>query len=70
MDTKVQLVDGVLRPVPYVESISLRDYFAGQALAGMHGGGWRPDCDESRATLARDAYKAADAMLKERERKP
>lgn len=51
-----------------VAGMSLRDYFAAKAMAGMTGGGWRPESDEARATLARDAYKVADAMLAQRER--
>lgn len=45
---------------------SLRDQFASQALAGLLASGW---CEEERivadnwSTIARDAYKAADAML-------
>lgn len=43
--------------------ISLRDHFAGQALAGLVGRvGWSPEDN------ARHAYAAADAMLVERKR--
>lgn len=43
--------------------MTLRDYFAGRALAGMIAGGV---CDEPENT-ARVAYQLADAMLKARE---
>jgi len=45
------------------DEIALRDWFAGQALAGMipdHG-------DVDRESMARHAYLYADAMLKARE---
>lgn len=43
----------------------LRDWFAGQALAGMVSGGWVPgDEDKCAARL----YSIADAMLREREK--
>lgn len=41
--------------------MSLRDYFAGQALVGLYASGPH-DCDQN--GLAHDAYLAADAMLK------
>jgi hypothetical protein len=47
--------------------MSLRDWFAGQALAGLcngaRGTGWR------KAELAKDAFAFADAMLAAREAK-
>lgn len=48
--------------------MSLRDYFAGQALAGMLAS---PQVFENMTdeTLAAITYSAADAMLKERERR-
>lgn len=45
--------------------MSLRDWFAGQALAGMNA----HDADVSFRMRAEDAYKYADAMLAEREAK-
>jgi hypothetical protein len=45
----------------YHHGMKLRDYFAGQALAGMISNGGRP------SDLAKDAYSVADKMLKERE---
>ncbi len=48
---------------PPIDNITLRDYFAAQAVIGL--------LDESHPNvyqLARDAYKIADAMLEERER--
>ena len=54
-------------PRPNHEGMTLRDYFAGQALAGtiagLHG------LTESTVSLASDAYMLADAMLAAREAK-
>lgn len=49
----------------HVEGMSLRDYFAGQAMAAMVGGYWsRPDAAYvSDAVFAAYAYDQADAML-------
>jgi outer membrane biogenesis lipoprotein LolB len=41
---------------------TLRDWFAGQALAGMHMDPWAPN------QMAKQAYVIADAMMKARER--
>lgn len=48
------------------QGMTLRDYFAGQALVGhLAEGGWR--CDDSHfQEVAKGAYRFADAMLKER----
>ena len=48
--------------------MTLRDYFAGQALSGYaDGGGW--NCGGDHYTqVARGAYAIADAMMKEREK--
>lgn len=51
-----------------IAGMSLRDYFAGQALAGIHAsvntaGRWPADALNS---IARGAYAQADAMLAER----
>ncbi len=48
---------------PLKNGMSLRDYFAGQALAGMFGDATRSGEFEA---YARDAYRAADAMIAER----
>ena len=40
--------------------MSLRDYFAGQVLAGVRGGDYPPE------TVAEYCYRMADGMLKER----
>ena len=50
-----------------VESMTLRDWFAGQALAGMLGYEHRSGRFE---TFATDAYIYADAMLAARKVKP
>lgn len=53
-------------PVPGGDGMSLRDYFAGQALVGiasLSGGGFGYPEDDA----ARWAYRYADAMLAERE---
>jgi hypothetical protein len=47
--------------------MELRDYFAAAALQGMMADS---TLDGSAATLAKIAYKFADAMLKERAEKP
>lgn len=46
--------------------MSLRDYFAGQVLAGWHAASQSIPCPE---TTAREAYRAADAMLRARAEK-
>ena len=46
--------------------MTMRDYFAGQALAGMLAG--NPDADCGLVGYAYDAYKAADEMLLARAR--
>jgi hypothetical protein len=47
--------------------MSLRDYFAGQALAAIaglhHGNDWGPDGKDHAPRCARKAYAIADAML-------
>ena len=47
--------------------MSLRDYFAGQAIAGFCA---KEDRDWSSAIRAEAAYKLADAMLAARKEKP
>jgi hypothetical protein len=49
---------------PLARDMSLRDWFAGQALMGLiaHGTRW------TREGMAIDAYEYADAMLKKREK--
>lgn len=42
--------------------MSLRDYFAGQALAGMCVN-WASQAAQYRPTMAKRAYELADAML-------
>jgi hypothetical protein len=49
----------------FTPGMTLRDWFAGQALAGLLASGPH-DCDEH--GLAHDAYLHADAMLIKRER--
>lgn len=53
--------------IPYAQGVfgmSLRDYFAGQALAGQAG---HPDNDGDPEGNAKWAYRLADAMLAARE---
>ena len=58
---------GAAFPVMYVsEGMTLRDYFAGQALAGALAD---PTFNMPPAQLAELAYMEADAMLAARERK-
>ena len=56
----------------YDPGMSLRDYFAGQALAGLcsaqdKNGIWQGD-NEAAAEAAEAAYELADWMMEERER--
>lgn len=53
--------------MPARDGMSLRDYFAGQALAGLCA---NTNYDWSWEESARQSYRAADAMLKAREVKP
>lgn len=49
---------------PRDDSMTLRDYFAGQALASIDASEWSIlDFDQAKAALA---YTVADAMIKER----
>jgi hypothetical protein len=48
---------------PPIQDITLRDYFAAAALTGL-----LASCD--RKTAVEQAYKMADAMIKERKRDP
>ena len=48
---------------PPIDNITLRDYFAAQAIIGL-----LTESHPNVYQLARDAYKIADAMLEERER--
>jgi hypothetical protein len=50
---------------PHHDGLSLRDYFAGQALAGLLSSGIKSQGWEE--TIAFDSYKIADAMLVRRE---
>jgi len=55
-----------------ISNITLRDWFAGQALAGMLASTEHDTCseknnDNERLWLARDAYRQADAMIAQRE---
>jgi hypothetical protein len=56
-----------LNGLKYNDGMSLRDYFAGQALAGI----WAsPHTTGSTDDIAKLAYKSADAMLEARTLKP
>lgn len=44
----------------YAEGMSLRDYFAGQALTGLHADSQNMSSNQQNAAIA---YEAADAML-------
>jgi hypothetical protein len=46
------------------DGMSLRDYFAAKAMQALLAGGAHPNVHH----LAADAYKAADAMLEERDK--
>ena len=49
--------------------MTLRDWFAGQALTGMIQDGYQQCGEDWIGYMAKDAYKIADAMLVERENK-
>ena len=56
---------------PSMVSINLRDYFAGQALAGiLANGAGEDDSQTLRLIIANDAYGYADAMLEARKAQP
>lgn len=55
-------------PYSFYPGMTLRDWFAGQALAGMLGCPLQPQSGPD--MYARDAYAMADAMLAAREVKP
>ncbi len=57
------------RPVDEAPGMSLRDWFAGQALAGMigaNGPGDTPWAQDPHTLVAATAYALADAMIAER----
>ena len=74
MNSETQQASKTIGPIPYdwktsfpwtgVSDISLRDYFAGQALAGMP---WSPSIKAREQAV--ECYQIADAMLAARERK-
>ena len=61
-DLENGVIDSRLQKMP---GMSLRDWFAGQALAGLMT--WRSPLDAP-SDRARAAYRTADAMLAEREK--
>lgn len=62
-----QFVDGGVRPLPSDVGMTLRDYFAAQALALLGGRAWDHIRQEDVVgTWAATAYAIADAMLAER----
>ena len=50
------------------KSISLRDWFAGQALSGLLGGSGNSVDKENYSEVVKKAYEIADFMLKERKK--
>ena len=48
------------------DGMTLRDYFAGQALAGVAATRVKANCDMVAVNVAEHAYEWADAMLKAR----
>jgi len=52
----------------YSTGMSLRDWFAGQALTGLLSWGEGPKSSDWANIYAVDAYELADAMLKRREK--
>jgi len=65
---------GYENTLPYYEGMTLRDWFAGQALAGMMAyqnssrGDFHTNCDDE--TIAKTTYAYADAMLTARNNLP
>lgn len=62
---------GIVRPPEDESGMSLRDYFAGQAIAGIAAGFHAGIIDDLSALIhggAVLAYEMADAMLREREK--
>ena len=53
-------------PVNKTAGMSLRDYFAGQALAGWFATQWPKGDDDERSEVAEICYEMADAMLEAR----
>jgi len=51
-------------PDTHHSGMTLRDWFAGQALAGMNAADWQ--WDDGKLDMAKAAYAQADAMLLER----
>lgn len=49
-----------------IQEITLRDYFATQAMAGLMNNGMHPNVYQ----LSADAYKVADAMIEARKNDP
>lgn len=66
------LGDDNCRIVEQRPGMTLRDYFAGQALIGLLSGAWgvdhkrRETCSELGINYAKGAYDIADAMIAER----
>lgn len=56
-----------LNPLPTAANMTLRDYFAGQALAGFCAD---PSITADSGQIAPVCYKFADSMLAAREEKP
>ena len=54
---------------PYAPGMSLRDWFAGQAMTGELAS-WTSSTDGHECNIARRAYQMADAMIAAREVKP
>lgn len=50
--------------------MSLRDWFAGQAMIGMLHPGWEANAVNQPHLMAKKAYRAADAMLAARKTEP
>ena len=69
---------GFDNPAGMEDGMTLRDYYAGQALpaviaatsAGLHMPNQRPEDEHIRYAIARDAYDMADAMIAARKEGP
>lgn len=70
--TKVDVpttISPFIQPVPTVPSMTLRDWFAGQAMQGLLACG-EADNEHTSSVTAAASYRIADAMLAAREVKP
>ena len=54
------------KDIEYVQTMSLRDYFAGQVLMGLSACSYKPRIDDINKKTAEICYEMADTMIKTR----